>query len=156
MPKLTLPAPARCFKGLLVMVLSPPLPPLVSREDNARSTSANSSPMASVYAVCQALKSCTSLDRPLSVGGSTNGVGSTGSTVAFGVAAGRNVAMLAAGGNMASDVAAGGNVATSKRVPLKMIGGRVQSLGVYQALRVLGDPLDVAQKRAFVSLTFML
>jgi hypothetical protein len=47
------------------------------------------------------------------------------------IAAGSNVATLAAGGDVASDVAAGNNVATLKRAPLKMIGGRAWSPGVY-------------------------
>jgi hypothetical protein len=92
----------------------------------------------------------TSLFKPdTTVGGSTNEGRSAGGKVASDVVAGGSMATLAAVGYVVSDVAAGSNVVTSKRVPLMMIGGRVWSPGVYQALQVLGHPLDVAWKRAF-------
>jgi hypothetical protein len=47
------------------MVPPPPSPPLFGREDEARSTNANSSPTASAHAICRALKACTLLDQPL-------------------------------------------------------------------------------------------
>jgi hypothetical protein len=49
------------------MLPLPPLP-LVSKEDDARYTNANSSPPKSAQAVCQALESRVSLDRPLPAG----------------------------------------------------------------------------------------
>jgi hypothetical protein len=54
--KLTLPAPARCLKALLAMVLPLPPPPLFCGEDNTRSTNANSIPAALAHAVCRMLK----------------------------------------------------------------------------------------------------
>ena len=44
-----------------------------------------------------------------------------------------------------------------QRAPIKMVGGRAWSLGIYQALRLLGKSLDVAWERAFIhplTLTF--
>ena len=39
--------------------------------------------------------------------------------------------------------------------PIKMVSGRAWSLGIYQALRLLGKSLDVAWERAFIHpLTF--
>ncbi len=60
----TLPMSTRCVKGLFAMVPPPPPLPLVSGEDDAHSTSANSSPIASVYPVCRVLKAHALLDRP--------------------------------------------------------------------------------------------
>ena len=68
MTKLILPAPARCVVALLVMVPLPPLPPLVGKEDDTRSTNTNSSPAALVHTVCQAMKPRALLDRPLPAG----------------------------------------------------------------------------------------
>ena len=42
-----------------------------------------------------------------------------------------------------------------QRAPIKMVGGRAWSPGIYQALRLLGKSLDVAWERAFIHpLTF--
>jgi hypothetical protein len=42
-----------------------------------------------------------------------------------------------------------------QRAPIKMVSGRAWSLGIYQALRLLGKSLDVAWERAFIHpLTF--
>jgi hypothetical protein len=42
-----------------------------------------------------------------------------------------------------------------QRAPIKMVGGRALSPGIYQALRLLGKSLDVAWERAFIHpLTF--
>ncbi len=42
-----------------------------------------------------------------------------------------------------------------RRVPIKMVGGRAWSPGIYQALRLLGKSLDEAWDRAFIHpLTF--
>jgi hypothetical protein len=65
------------------------------------------------------------------------------------------MATLVVGGYVVSDVVASNNVVTSKKVLLMMIGGRAWSPGVYQAVQVLGNLLDVPWKRAFVSLTFI-
>jgi hypothetical protein len=51
------------------MVLPPPPLPLVGREENTHSTSANSSPIVSVYTVCWVLKARASLDWPLPASG---------------------------------------------------------------------------------------
>jgi hypothetical protein len=41
------------------------------------------------------------------------------------------------------------------RAPIKMVGGRAWSPGIYRALRLLGKSLDVAWERAFIHpLTF--
>ncbi len=59
------------------MVAPLPLPPSFGGEDNACSTNANSSPTMLAHAVCQVLKACTSIDRPLLAGpvGSKDGKG---------------------------------------------------------------------------------
>ena len=49
---------------LLPMVPSLPPPPLVSREDNAHSKNANSSPTVSMHAVCRESKAHALLDCP--------------------------------------------------------------------------------------------
>jgi hypothetical protein len=36
-----------------------------------------------------------------------------------------------------------------RRVPIKIVGGRAWSPGIYQALRLLGKSLDVAWEKAF-------
>ena len=42
-----------------------------------------------------------------------------------------------------------------QRAPIKMVGGRAWSPGIYQALRLLGKSRDVAWERAFIHpLTF--
>ena len=42
-----------------------------------------------------------------------------------------------------------------QRAPIKMVGGRAWSPGIYQSLRLLGKSLDVAWERAFIHpLTF--
>jgi hypothetical protein len=42
-----------------------------------------------------------------------------------------------------------------QRAPIKMVGGRVWSPGIYRSLRLLGKSLDVAWERAFThTLTF--
>ena len=44
-----------------------------------------------------------------------------------------------------------------RRAPIKIVGGRAWSPGIYQALRLLGKSLDVAWEKAFVRpLTFYL
>ena len=43
----------------------------------------------------------------------------------------------------------------NRRAPIKMVGGRAWSLGIYRSLRLLGKSLDVAWERAFIHpLTF--
>ena len=43
----------------------------------------------------------------------------------------------------------------TERAPIKMVGGRAWSPGIYQSLRLLGKSLDVAWERAFIHpLTF--
>ncbi len=37
-----------------------------------------------------------------------------------------------------------------RRAPIKIVGGRAWSPGIYQALRLLGKSLDVAWKREFI------
>ena len=39
---------------------------------------------------------------------------------------------------------------TSGPAPIKMIGGRAWSPGIYRALRLMGKPLDVAWEKAFI------
>ncbi len=57
-----------------------------------------------------------------------------------------------AANQMAQQMAEPGNVA---RAPIKMVGGKPWSPGVYRALQLLGNPLKVAWKQAFVrTLTF--
>jgi hypothetical protein len=63
--KVTLPAPARCVKALLAMMPPLPPPPSFSREGNAHSTNANSSPTALVHAICRVMKARTLSDWPL-------------------------------------------------------------------------------------------
>ncbi len=42
-----------------------------------------------------------------------------------------------------------------QRAPIKMVGGRAWSPGIYRSLRLLGESLDVAWERAFIHpLTF--
>jgi hypothetical protein len=42
-----------------------------------------------------------------------------------------------------------------QRAPIKMVGGRAWSPGIYRSLRLLGKSLDVARERAFIHpLTF--
>ncbi len=80
MTKLTLSVPARCVKALLALVPLPPLPSLFSGEGGTRSTNAKSIPIMLAHAVCRALKSCTSLDRPLPAGCASgkDGIGNSG------------------------------------------------------------------------------
>ena len=43
----------------------------------------------------------------------------------------------------------------NQRAPIKMVGGRAWSPGIYRSLRLLGKSLDVAWERAFIHpLTF--
>ncbi len=43
----------------------------------------------------------------------------------------------------------------NRRAPIKMVGGRAWSPGIYQALRLLGKSLDVAWEKVFIRpLTF--
>ncbi len=65
MAKLTLHVLARCVKVLLAMVPPPPTPLVFDGEDNACSMHANSSPTASVHAICRALKAHALFVRPL-------------------------------------------------------------------------------------------
>jgi hypothetical protein len=57
-------------------------------------------------------------------------------------------------GKVGVDGSAGGaeTAATveSERAPLRLVSGRAWSPGVYNALRLLGKPLDVAWRRAFI------
>ncbi len=76
MIKLNLPVPARCTMALHAMV--PPLPPplllppppqsLVSEEDYAHSTDADSSPAALAHSICRALKAHVLVDQSLPSG----------------------------------------------------------------------------------------
>jgi hypothetical protein len=52
------------------------------------------------------------------------------------------------GGSAGSSETAAG--VESERAPLRLVSGRAWSPGVYKTLRLLGKPLDVAWRRAFI------